>query len=87
MVKYLAQHEAQAIDDELFTQYQFSVDQLMEMAGLACAIGASKSFPLASYKSVIVLCGPGMRTILALIYVKILLIMGIFKFIYVIFFA
>ena len=36
-VKYLNQAEATTIDQELFTEYQFSVDQLMELAGLGCA--------------------------------------------------
>ena len=32
-LKYLNQVEAQSIDEELFTEYKFSVDQLMELAG------------------------------------------------------
>ncbi|VDK85171.1 unnamed protein product [Dibothriocephalus latus] len=32
-----SQDEAQQIDEELFTQCAFSVDQLMELAGLGCA--------------------------------------------------
>ncbi|NWS78843.1 NNRE epimerase, partial [Crotophaga sulcirostris] len=36
------QEEAQAIDQELFTHYQFSVDQLMELAGLSCATAIAK---------------------------------------------
>jgi len=31
------QEEAQHIDEELFSEYGFSVDQLMELAGLSCA--------------------------------------------------
>jgi len=30
--------EAQAIDTELFDEYKFSLDQLMELAGYACAV-------------------------------------------------
>ncbi|GCB82002.1 hypothetical protein scyTo_0022600 [Scyliorhinus torazame] len=41
-VKYLGQEEAQAIDQELFTEYKFSVDQLMELAGLSCASAIAK---------------------------------------------
>ncbi len=32
-LKYLNQDEAQKIDLELFNEYKFSVDQLMELAG------------------------------------------------------
>jgi NAD(P)H-hydrate epimerase len=32
-----SQAEATQIDQELFNEYQFSVDQLMELAGLTCA--------------------------------------------------
>lgn len=36
------QKEAQAIDQELFEEYKFSVDQLMELAGLSCAMAIAK---------------------------------------------
>lgn len=39
------QEEAQAIDQELFTEYKFSVDQLMELAGLSCATAIAKVGP------------------------------------------
>ena len=32
-LKYLNQTEAQNIDNELFNEYKFSVEQLMELAG------------------------------------------------------
>lgn len=38
----LSQEEAQAVDEELFKEYQFSVDQLMELAGLSCATAIAK---------------------------------------------
>ena len=41
-VLYSSQTEAQAIDQELFTEYAFSVDQLMELAGLSCAVSFVK---------------------------------------------
>lgn len=44
-VKYLSQEEAQAVDQELFNEYQFSVDQLMELAGLSCATAIAKAYP------------------------------------------
>uniref|UniRef100_A0A8W4FH10 NAD(P)H-hydrate epimerase n=1 Tax=Sus scrofa TaxID=9823 RepID=A0A8W4FH10_PIG len=43
-VKYLSQEEAQAVDQELFNEYQFSVDQLMELAGLSCATAIAKGY-------------------------------------------
>ncbi|KAG7457943.1 hypothetical protein MATL_G00232570 [Megalops atlanticus] len=62
-IKYLGQEEAQRIDEELFTEYCFSVDQLMELAGLSCATAIAKAYPLSSLvkatPSVLVVCGPG----------------------------
>lgn len=37
-----SQEEAQAVDEELFNEYRFSVDQLMELAGLSCATAIAK---------------------------------------------
>ncbi|KAK1805550.1 hypothetical protein P4O66_019211 [Electrophorus voltai] len=58
-----SQEEAQHIDEELFSEYSFSVDQLMELAGQSCAIAVAKGYPLQSLlKStprVLVVCGPG----------------------------
>ena len=39
------QQEAIEVDVELFNEYKFSVDQLMELAGLACAHAIAKSYP------------------------------------------
>ncbi|XP_069796407.1 NAD(P)H-hydrate epimerase [Narcine bancroftii] len=62
-LKYLGQEEAQCIDQELFTEYRFSVDQLMELAGLSCATAIAKAYPLTSLRkekpTVLVVCGPG----------------------------
>ncbi|XP_036411114.1 NAD(P)H-hydrate epimerase [Megalops cyprinoides] len=62
-IKHLGQEEAQRIDEELFTEYCFSVDQLMELAGLSCATAIAKAYPLNSLvkatPSVLVVCGPG----------------------------
>ncbi|XP_054567693.1 NAD(P)H-hydrate epimerase isoform X2 [Eptesicus fuscus] len=63
LVKYLSQEEAQAVDEELFKEYQFSVDQLMELAGLSCATAIAKAYPPTSMSrsppTVLVICGPG----------------------------
>uniref|UniRef100_A0AAQ6A2N6 NAD(P)H-hydrate epimerase n=1 Tax=Amphiprion ocellaris TaxID=80972 RepID=A0AAQ6A2N6_AMPOC len=62
-VKYLGQEEAQHIDEELFSEYGFSVDQLMELAGLSCATAVTRAYPLTSLvksrPSLLVICGPG----------------------------
>nr|XP_022307836.1 NAD(P)H-hydrate epimerase-like [Crassostrea virginica] len=62
-LKYLGQEEAQKIDEELFTDYAFSVDQLMELAGYSCAVAIAKSYPpeklTPSNGAVLVCCGPG----------------------------
>lgn len=62
-VSYLSQVEAQQVDNELFTEYAFSVDQLMELAGLSCATAISKAYPLNKLTkangSILVFCGPG----------------------------
>merc|ERR1719273_2140175 len=43
--RLLNQDEAINIDQELFTDYRFSVDQLMELAGLSCAHAIAKCYP------------------------------------------
>ena len=43
-LKLLSQDEAVKIDQELFNDYAFSVDQLMELAGLSCAHAVVKCF-------------------------------------------
>ncbi|XP_062865317.1 NAD(P)H-hydrate epimerase isoform X2 [Trichomycterus rosablanca] len=62
-IRYLGQEEAQRIDEELFSEYSFSVDQLMELAGLSCATAITKAYPLQSLLKnpprVLVVCGPG----------------------------
>lgn len=62
-MKYLNQVEATDIDVELFTKYKYSVDQLMELAGLSCAHAIGKCYPLSAQQSnssrILVCCGPG----------------------------
>jgi len=54
--RFLSQQEASALDQELFNDYKFSVDQLMELAGLSCATALARIY---SKGKVLVLCGPG----------------------------
>lgn len=60
-MKYLGQEEAIAIDVKLFNDYKFSVDQLMELAGLSCSHAIAKAYPVECLDSnkVLVCCGPG----------------------------
>uniref|UniRef100_A0A0A1X2G8 NAD(P)H-hydrate epimerase n=1 Tax=Zeugodacus cucurbitae TaxID=28588 RepID=A0A0A1X2G8_ZEUCU len=58
-MKFLTQTEAIKIDEELFNEYKFSVDQLMELAGLSCAHAIAKCYPTECFKRVLVCCGPG----------------------------
>ncbi|XP_070806754.1 NAD(P)H-hydrate epimerase isoform X2 [Pituophis catenifer annectens] len=62
-LKFLGQREAQAIDQELFEDYRFSVDQLMELAGLSCATAIAKAYPASTFAvsqpAVLIVCGPG----------------------------
>uniref|UniRef100_A0A182NL96 NAD(P)H-hydrate epimerase n=1 Tax=Anopheles dirus TaxID=7168 RepID=A0A182NL96_9DIPT len=60
-MKYLNQHEAISVDEELFNEYKFSVDQLMELAGLSCAHAIAEAYTPDSLKTnkVLICCGPG----------------------------
>jgi len=62
-MKFLNQTEAQNIDIELFNDYKYSVDQLMELAGYAVAVATAKTYPpdtlAKSSKKILICCGPG----------------------------
>ncbi|XP_071039598.1 NAD(P)H-hydrate epimerase isoform X2 [Parasteatoda tepidariorum] len=61
-VKFLNQEEAIKIDQELFNEYRFSVDQLMELAGLSVATAIAKTYPvheMVKKGTLLVCCGPG----------------------------
>ena len=55
--KYLGQHEAQELDLELFRT--FSVDTLMELAGLSVAEAVHEVFPPLAHPRILVVAGPG----------------------------
>nr|CAG4642709.1 EOG090X0AXR [Evadne anonyx] len=57
ITKYLNQTEAINIDLELFNEYHFKVEQLMELAGLSCASAIVEAYPTS--KSVLICVGPG----------------------------
>ncbi|CAG8465953.1 4441_t:CDS:2, partial [Ambispora leptoticha] len=57
---YLSQRVAQIIDEELMSQAGgFSIDQLMELAGLSVAQAISKVYSKESYSRILICCGPG----------------------------
>ncbi|THU97125.1 YjeF N-terminal domain-like protein [Dendrothele bispora CBS 962.96] len=58
--KYLTAKLAQQIDEELMsTAGAFSIEQLMELAGLACAQTLARVYNKDKYPRVLVCCGPG----------------------------
>ncbi|PWZ02196.1 YjeF N-terminal domain-like protein [Testicularia cyperi] len=59
-VRHLTAEAAQQIDQELMSEKGgFSIDQLMELAGLACAQAVYECFPPKEYPNILVACGPG----------------------------
>jgi NAD(P)H-hydrate epimerase len=60
-IQYITQKIAQQIDKELMDPALggFSIDQLMELAGLSVAECVLKCFPAPKYQRVLVCAGPG----------------------------
>ncbi|KAL8457675.1 hypothetical protein ACS0TY_035517 [Phlomoides rotata] len=58
-VSYLNQREAAEIDEILMGPLGFSVDQLMELAGLSVATSIAGVYKPAEHSRVLALCGPG----------------------------
>jgi len=59
-IRYLTAKLAQQIDEELMsTAGAFSIDQLMELAGLACAQTLATVYGRERYPRVLICCGPG----------------------------
>ncbi|KAM7257864.1 hypothetical protein ACFE04_013605 [Oxalis oulophora] len=58
-ISYLSQQEAKEIDEALMGPLGFSVDQLMELAGLSVAASIAEVYKPPDYGRVLVLCGPG----------------------------
>ena len=58
-LKLLSQQEATELDEDLMTTPGFSIDQLMELAGLSVAAAVQKQYPPFSHPRVLCVCGPG----------------------------
>jgi len=58
-IKFLTQEEAIKMDEELMGTLGFSTDQLMELAGLACASAVYRTYPVDKFRNVVIVCGPG----------------------------
>ncbi|XP_047323650.1 pyridoxine/pyridoxamine 5'-phosphate oxidase 1, chloroplastic [Impatiens glandulifera] len=58
-ISYLSQREAAEIDEILMGPLGFSVDQLMELAGLSVATAIAQVYESITHNRVLVICGPG----------------------------
>lgn len=58
-VTHLTQRDAAEIDEQLMGPLGFSVDQLMELAGLSVAAALAEVYKLNEHARVLVICGPG----------------------------
>jgi len=59
-ISFLGQAAAISVDEDLMSEEGgFSIDQLMELAGLSCACALSKEYLLPQAARVLVVCGPG----------------------------
>ncbi|KAE8669136.1 NAD(P)H-hydrate epimerase [Hibiscus syriacus] len=58
-ISYLAQREATEVDETLMGPLGFSVDQLMELAGLSVATSIAEVYKPSEYNRVLAICGPG----------------------------
>ncbi|XP_030510815.2 pyridoxine/pyridoxamine 5'-phosphate oxidase 1, chloroplastic isoform X2 [Cannabis sativa] len=58
-ISYLTQRQAAQIDETLMGPLGFSVDQLMELAGLSVAAAIAEVYKLSEHNRVLAICGPG----------------------------
>ncbi|KAL6997367.1 Pyridoxine/pyridoxamine 5'-phosphate oxidase 1, chloroplastic [Sarracenia purpurea var. burkii] len=58
-ISHLSQREAAEIDEILMGSLGFSVDQLMELAGLSVATAIAEVYRSSDYNRVLAICGPG----------------------------
>ncbi|KAJ0024852.1 hypothetical protein Pint_08424 [Pistacia integerrima] len=58
-ISYLTQREAAEVDETLMGPLGFSVDQLMELAGLSVATSIAEVYKPSEFNRVLAICGPG----------------------------
>lgn len=59
-IKFLNQKEAIQVDVELMSEkHGFSIDQLMEMAGMSISEVVSKTYSEKTHPKILIVCGPG----------------------------
>ncbi|CAO2834445.1 unnamed protein product [Amaranthus hypochondriacus] len=58
-ISYLSQRQAAEIDETLMGPLGFSIDQLMELAGLSVACAIHEVYKPSEYNRVLAICGPG----------------------------
>eukprot|EP01116_Phalansterium_solitarium_P007674 TRINITY_DN2049_c0_g1_i2.p1 TRINITY_DN2049_c0_g1~~TRINITY_DN2049_c0_g1_i2.p1 ORF type:complete len:171 (-),score=37.88 TRINITY_DN2049_c0_g1_i2:564-1076(-) len=59
-VKYLTQLEAQQLDEDLMgASAAYSIEQLMELAGLSVACAVRQQLPPSTHRRIVVVAGPG----------------------------
>ncbi|GAX84597.1 hypothetical protein CEUSTIGMA_g12018.t1 [Chlamydomonas eustigma] len=58
-LSFLNQAQAKAIDNELMSTLGYSLDQLMELAGLSVASAVCKEYPPDKFNSILIIAGPG----------------------------
>ncbi|TVU30869.1 hypothetical protein EJB05_22516 [Eragrostis curvula] len=58
-VTHLTQRDAAEIDEKLMGPLGFSVDQLMELAGLSVAAAVAEVYKLSEHTRILIICGPG----------------------------
>nr|XP_043636065.1 pyridoxine/pyridoxamine 5'-phosphate oxidase 1, chloroplastic isoform X2 [Erigeron canadensis] len=58
-ISYLNQREAAEVDEILMGPLGFSVDQLMELAGLSVATAIAEVYNVKDYNRILAICGPG----------------------------
>ncbi|XP_067824738.1 yjeF N-terminal domain-containing 3 [Heptranchias perlo] len=60
-IKFLSKEEARAMEKELYEEYRFGQQQLIEICGHSCAMAIAKAYPLSSLTrkqpTVLVICG------------------------------
>ena len=58
-MRLLNQKEAIQVDEDLMMTPGYSIDQLMELAGLSVAAAVFKAYPPSTHPRVLCVCGPG----------------------------